>query len=333
MNNQDTARPAPTAYWCVYYKDKFVLSDNLDKRDALLPPREAIYNPSLNMALIVLQGSMHIVVNGVSVILRSNDCMVIQPFSTIEFLLSRCVFIFDAVRSPLLLDMVHSLGIQVNFAGNSFRFSVYHFSSEVVARLKAVYLITKREMLRPEHYMKEHALRSFFLIFYANIVEHLPLCEEILQQPLTRQRKLFEKFLTDLDTYYNEERSVQFYAQRCKITAKYLSTLSLGFMGCTASVIIERYVVFRIKMMFYKGDMNVKQVSEFMNFASQSFMGRYFKRVSGMSPREYISMNCKRYVERDAESDILQGLIDATYQLTPDDRIVVLSGDRAVKPY
>ena len=34
---------------------------------------------------------------------------------------------------------------------------------------------------------------------------------------------------------------------------------------------------------------SVKEISKSLNFQSQSFFGRYFKRITGMSPREYIN--------------------------------------------
>lgn len=50
---------------------------------------------------------------------------------------------------------------------------------------------------------------------------------------------------------------------------------------------IEDYVVTEAKAMLNSTSMTVQQISDGLNFPSQSVFGKYFKRVTGMSPKEY----------------------------------------------
>ncbi|MDR1543003.1 MAG: helix-turn-helix domain-containing protein [Prevotellaceae bacterium] len=41
------------------------------------------------------------------------------------------------------------------------------------------------------------------------------------------------------------------------------------------------------KALLKSTNMTIQQISDYLNFPSQSFFGKYFKRVEGISPREY----------------------------------------------
>lgn len=71
------------------------------------------------------------------------------------------------------------------------------------------------------------------------------------------------------------------------ITPKYLSRIIKDITGYTALDYIENYVVTEAKAMLNSTMMTVQQISDSLNFPSQSVFGKYFKRVTGMSPKEY----------------------------------------------
>ena len=57
--------------------------------------------------------------------------------------------------------------------------------------------------------------------------------------------------------------------------------------GRTASDWIDEYVVLEAKQMLRTTTLTVQEVSRELNFANQSFFGKYFKKHVGMSPSEY----------------------------------------------
>jgi AraC-like DNA-binding protein len=113
--------------------------------------------------------------------------------------------------------------------------------------------------------------------------------KEINHYKNTRQEQIFKKFLDMLDVNYANQRSVNYYANSLNITPKYLSSTTMAFTGLPASKIIDNFVVFQIKQQLYINKKSVKTISKELNFQSQSFFGRYFKRITGYSPREYIN--------------------------------------------
>lgn len=102
---------------------------------------------------------------------------------------------------------------------------------------------------------------------------------------------LLYRFEAELRQSYRRERSVAFYASRLCVTPKYLSYAVRRLTGHTASEYIERYVTTECKALLLSTDMTVQQISDTLNFPSQSVFGKYFKRTAGISPREYRKKN------------------------------------------
>ena len=55
----------------------------------------------------------------------------------------------------------------------------------------------------------------------------------------------------------------------------------------TAVSWIERLVVLEAQVMLKSSNLNIQQISDELNFKSQSFFGKYFKKFTGMSPKEF----------------------------------------------
>jgi len=101
------------------------------------------------------------------------------------------------------------------------------------------------------------------------------------------QQKLVEKFLNLVQLHFRDERSLEFYAGKLFLTPKHLSKVVKDNSGKTASDWIDNYVILEAKALLKSTDMTVQQISDRLNFPSQSFFGKYFKRLEGMSPSEY----------------------------------------------
>lgn len=103
----------------------------------------------------------------------------------------------------------------------------------------------------------------------------------------TRQEQLYADFIDLLDKYHKAEREVAFYADKLCITPKYLSQVVKDISGKSALDIVEEYVIAECKAMLLSTAMTIQQISDELNFPSQSVFGKYFKRVTGLSPKEY----------------------------------------------
>lgn len=104
---------------------------------------------------------------------------------------------------------------------------------------------------------------------------------------ITPQVDICEKFIDLVSSNFKRERDIGFYADILCISKKYLSTLLRQNTGMTALEWIERYVVLYAKSCLSSTTMTVQQISDELQFPSQSVFGKYFKRVEGISPRAY----------------------------------------------
>ncbi|MDR1673524.1 MAG: helix-turn-helix domain-containing protein, partial [Bacteroidales bacterium] len=71
------------------------------------------------------------------------------------------------------------------------------------------------------------------------------------------------------------------------LTSKHLSAVIKKTTGKSAFEWINDYVILEAKSLLRATNMTVQQISEELNFANQSFFGKFFKRAVGVSPKEY----------------------------------------------
>jgi YesN/AraC family two-component response regulator len=102
-----------------------------------------------------------------------------------------------------------------------------------------------------------------------------------------RTDELFNTFLDLLRQHCSTERSVEFYAQKMNITPKYLSLILKKKSGRNASKLIDEAVVYEAKRLLKYSGLSIRDIALKLNFASQSFFGKYFKQRVGVSPSRY----------------------------------------------
>ena len=104
-----------------------------------------------------------------------------------------------------------------------------------------------------------------------------------------RSDEYFKTFLRLLAQHYKQERMVGFYADRLRVTPKYLTTLIKKASGRSVSAWIDYYVIGEAKTLLKYSDRSIYEISKELNFPNQSFFGSYFRRYVGVSPSQYRS--------------------------------------------
>jgi AraC-like DNA-binding protein len=104
---------------------------------------------------------------------------------------------------------------------------------------------------------------------------------------LTRQTLLVEQFTNLVRENFRRERDTKFYADRLFFQPQYMSKLIKQATGKSASDWIDDFVMLEAKALLKSTHMTIQQISDKLNFPSQSFFGKYFKRCEGVSPKEY----------------------------------------------
>ncbi len=111
----------------------------------------------------------------------------------------------------------------------------------------------------------------------------LPFKDEVV----SRQGRMSDQFLALVQQNFRKERFLDFYASKLEVTPKHLSRTIKKQTGFTAVEWIERYVILEAKVLLKSSNLNIQQIADELNFPSQSFFGKYFKKQTGLSPKEF----------------------------------------------
>ena len=130
-----------------------------------------------------------------------------------------------------------------------------------------------------------NTLRNFFMDAHHKIKR-----DELLEHSSrSRKSEIMEQFCGLVMKNFRTSRKVQFYADKMHITSKHLSAIvkELDSEHRTAKEWIDSYTVVEIKLLLKSTDRPVQDISHELNFPNQSFFCKYFKHLTGMSPKEY----------------------------------------------
>lgn len=129
-------------------------------------------------------------------------------------------------------------------------------------------------------------MQGFFFELCNIFNSHAPTAPSALKNK-SRKEHIFEHFYETLIESYQSERSVKFYADQLCLTPKHLSGVVKEVSGKTVGEWIDELVILEAKALLNSSSMNIQEISDRLNFANQSFFGKYFKHYTGVSPKEY----------------------------------------------
>jgi len=128
-------------------------------------------------------------------------------------------------------------------------------------------------------------IQSYIYILFCCLYPVLAKEETVTDE--SRQNRIYMQFMELLQANYREHRTVAYYADRMNVTPKYLSKVILTESGQTAMRWIENYVLLESKALLRQNNSSISDVSKKLNFPDQGSFGKFFHRLTGLSPKEY----------------------------------------------
>ena len=104
---------------------------------------------------------------------------------------------------------------------------------------------------------------------------------------LSLKENLVMNFINLVQKQFIRNRGVQDYAKQLNVTPKYLTETVKEISGKNAGEIIDDFVVLEAKLMLDNPALSIGEIADTLHFSNQSFFGKYFKRLTGLSPKEY----------------------------------------------
>jgi len=98
---------------------------------------------------------------------------------------------------------------------------------------------------------------------------------------------LVKNFLQLIEENYHKNLRINDYADILAITPNHLTQMVKQITGKTSVEILHRKTVVEIKRLLIHTDLSIAEISDSMNFPDQSYFTKYFKKISGTSPKAY----------------------------------------------
>ncbi|NLJ42798.1 MAG: AraC family transcriptional regulator [Bacteroidales bacterium] len=156
---------------------------------------------------------------------------------------------------------------------------------EELDSMKEFFRLMQKTIRKEENPNRSEAVKYLTMaLFYGFGYQFHKINEELNRR---NRDRLVENFLLLVRENYREHREMEFYAGKLNLTPKYLSKAIRQKSGKTGSEWIEDHVMLEARALLKSTDKSISQISDELNFPSQSFFGKYFKRLAGLSPMQY----------------------------------------------
>lgn len=165
--------------------------------------------------------------------------------------------------------------------------SVTNLTEEQAYNIQEFMRYIGRKLDTPDNPIKRMKICSLLQALLCELIEIHYVDTKGVERFQSRKEEIFAKFVAEVMQNFKKERSVSFYAERLFVTPKHLSAVVKEITSHTAGELIDHYVIMEAKVMLAESALTIQEIANKLNFANQSFFGKYFKHLTGYSPSEF----------------------------------------------
>jgi len=103
----------------------------------------------------------------------------------------------------------------------------------------------------------------------------------------TKPEKMIRKFNVLIDEHFNQESSVNFYANKLNITPNYLNILSQKYLKIPAGDVIKERTILEAKRLLTSTDLSIKEIAYQLGFNDNTYFSKVFKKYTGKTPGDF----------------------------------------------
>ena len=268
-----------------YIEDDIIIVDDIST--ALIPkdPRR------MNFLILALctEGEATYTLDTQEMSIQKNDVLlildrhVVSNFTASKDLKALCIII----SVKFFFESIRNVGDVSSLLLLSRNFPVIKLAQEETETFQSYFYLLKTKAADKQNKYRRKLVSTLILaMFYdlSNVVQRMLNTDSMRQ---TRAEIIFTKFIKLLEGNFKQERRVGWYAEQLNITPKYLSETIKNVSRRTPNEWIDNYVTIEMRIQLRNSTKSIKEIAEEMNFANQSFLGKYFKEHVGISPSEY----------------------------------------------
>ncbi len=207
----------------------------------------------------------------------TDNYMISPDFQGIAMIISNNFF-NDAVKG---VNDISSLFI---FTRNH---PVFKLDEEQAILVTWYYNMLKIKVNESNNHFRKDIVRSLFNTMIYDVSNIIYSLMKISDKKRSRADTIFTEFIRLVESNFRKERRVSWYGEQMCITPKYLSETVKQISKRTPNEWIDKYVTLEVRVQLKNTAKSIKEIAEDLHFPNQSFLGKYFKEHSGMSPSEY----------------------------------------------
>lgn len=249
-------------------------------------PKDKPFRTDVTTCIIYIKGGAHFRIN-MKEFQAKAPCLVIIPCNAITETISTDdesmtrIIVMSREFTDQLFSVQHNVAHLLNDITSN---PVIDLSGEESA-LISYYSMVKNLISRANTPYRLEAIKHLTLALFYSYTS----TKHTTTQATKRERKdeIADQFFELLRQNYKQQRELSFYADNMFLTSKYLSSAVKEATGRSASDWIDEYVATESKALLYSTDQTIQQIAAELHFESQSLFGKFFKRVTGLSPRAY----------------------------------------------
>ena len=244
-----------------------------------------------NLYIYITKGEMTISINNQDTELKSGDSIIIMPENIIRIKnMSTGIKYFMFVIYPKLASEIFN---DIGLTYSSARLSLHHFTAQLdneqMQRVLNIYDEIRHDLITFDYEYKALYIRSMLdILLVENINTHKIEAMPLEGDSNSRQYDVYCKFIALLNKHAVEQRSVQDYANALGISSKYLSYVCISYSNKNASTWIDEAVIQKAKALILVHHYTLSETSEILHFSSISSFSRFFTRVMGMTPKNFV---------------------------------------------
>ena len=279
----------------VHLNNEFILIDNFNETSEQSDTDfEFVNHPvklSFTVALLCLAGQMRAQVNLQDLELRTNDVLVVQNGTIGEYRgMSDDARIAVIAFTPEYFQTALQIEATMSLQRRLYASPLWHLPFEAMEELMVIYRLMKAKIAETDNPFRKGELLGYTQVLIYNCYKYLLAADsgnEKTEVKSGRQQELYTQFMDEVRKSYIKERSISYYADVLCVTPKYLSQVVRRVSGRFAGDWITDFVILEAKALLKSRKYTVQQIADMLNFANQSFFGKYFREKVGCSPKAY----------------------------------------------
>ncbi len=154
---------------------------------------------------------------------------------------------------------------------------------EIVLWMDMAQMLFRDNTLQFRKQQEFNFLQSMLMWLFNTIPEKLA-----ANKQYSRKQMLCHQFMQLIREHSVCEHQVPFYTEKLCITPRYLYEITTQYMnGKTPKQLIDEQLIAEAKVLLNEPHLSVTEIAEQLNFTDQSYLSRFFKKNTGISPKEF----------------------------------------------